>query len=225
MAWGCCSHSRVLPSISVNRKVTVPVGRSAIQHLRTAHRQTQLYDSTGRTHASASPIPIDDTAFRAVRRSVLPCAKIIALEWSHLPIAPGSCLRAGRRVQALRDGVGGGLGARGDAQLAEDGADMYLGGALGDHQRIGDRAIAGTLGDERQHLPLVRRLRAETVRRGAGRLRSLGGRFRRAGGSASAGTRSAYAMACSGVIARPATQAAVKVASSSWARAASTSRS
>ena len=38
---------------------------------------------------------------------------------------------------------------------------MDLGGALGDHQRIGDRAIAGALRDQRQHLPLARRQRAD----------------------------------------------------------------
>ena len=79
--------------------------------------------------------------------------------------------------QPLGEGVGCRLGTGGDAQLTEDVADVDLGGALGDHELLGDRAVAGTLGEERQHLPLARRQRADLVRCSCGR---RCGRLRRA---------------------------------------------
>ena len=38
IAWGCCSHMRVLPSISVKRKVTVSSGSVGMQRLLDGNR-------------------------------------------------------------------------------------------------------------------------------------------------------------------------------------------
>src|SRR5260221_2818036 len=58
------------------------------------------------------------------------------------------------------------LGAAADSQLAQDAADVGLGGVLADEQLLRDLAVGLALGDERQDPPLLPREHRQRVVRG-----------------------------------------------------------
>src|SRR5215212_4878865 len=58
--------------------------------------------------------------------------------------------------EAVLNRISGSLRARAIAKLAQDVADMAFGGLLGDHQRIGDRAIAVAARNQGDHIALAR---------------------------------------------------------------------
>ena len=59
-----------------------------------------------------------------------------------------------QRQQALPEGVPGGLGAVSNADLLVDVGYVPPGGAIGDHQFLGDLAVAFAMGQEAQDLDL-----------------------------------------------------------------------
>src|SRR6266545_4835847 len=112
MAWGCCSHRRVLPSISVNKKVTVPLGRSPTAHLRTIHAHVPLHDSTGHN--------IGNGPWNGCRRACFGYTETIVIKLVCLGI-PEACLGAGIvRQESIAGGLGGVVSSGGDPVALAD---------------------------------------------------------------------------------------------------------
>src|SRR5438045_4151636 len=66
---------------------------------------------------------------------------------------PGEKPLLGWRDQAAFDRPGGDLGARGEAELAEDVADVGLDGGFGDDQPFGDLAVGPAARDQAGDFP------------------------------------------------------------------------